>query len=645
MPDDPRVQELLDELLDRQATPEEVCGTCVELLPVVRERWRQICRARAELDALLPAGPYGGLPTLPPGGPSLPAVLGYEVEAVLGHGGMGVVYKARHLRLNRPVALKMMLAGAYAGPTERERFRREAAAVAALRHPNVVQVYDVGEADGRPYFTMELMEGGSLAQQLTGAPQPARQAAALVATLAGAVQAAHQSGVVHRDLKPGNVLLTADGAPKIGDFGLARRLDNGGGLTRTGAALGTPSYMAPEQAEGKAHAVGPGTDVYALGAILYELLTGRPPFLGETAAETVLQVIHQEPAPPSRLNTRVPRDLETVCLKCLEKGPQQRYPSAGALAEDLHRFQRDEPIVALPVGHGEHLLRWARRNPTGAALVVTVLALVGLALVGGLWLERERAERRAETARQEGRTWQAVEGALEQAAVFRQQGRWPEARAALEGAPTLLGTLAPADLRERLRQARADIATAAELEEIRLRLPAGSKGRRGARSAERVYAEAFRKYWVALTGPAEAAARVRSSAIRDTLVAFLHDWLYWVSDADRDALRALLDQADDDNWRRAYREVLALKRNNPEALKALAAAPQAPAQPPVLLSGLGGALLAVGQREETLALLREAQQRNPGDFWINYLLGLFWEEERPQVAVGYFRAAVGHAPR
>src|SRR5262249_52861520 len=184
----------------------------------VRARWRQICRARAELDALFPAGPYEDLPTLPPEGPPLPAVPGYEVETVLGHGGMGVVFRARHLRLNRPVALKMALAGSYPRPHERERFRREAEAVAALRHPNVVQVYDVGDADGRPYFTMEFLEGGSLAHKLTGIPQPARPAAQLVATLAEAVQAAHQSGIVHRDLKPGNILLTADGTPKIADF-------------------------------------------------------------------------------------------------------------------------------------------------------------------------------------------------------------------------------------------------------------------------------------------------------------------------------------------------------------------------------------------------------------------------------------------
>jgi hypothetical protein len=379
MPDDPRVQELLDELFERQITPEEVCNSCVELLPVVRERWRQICQARAELDALLPTGLDGGSPPLPPEGPlPLPTIPGYEVEAVLGTGGMGVVFRARHLRLNRIVALKMALAGAYAGPHERERFQREAEAVAVLRHPNVVQIHDVGDADGRPYFTMEYVDGGSLAQKLAGKPQPARESAALVATLAAAIQAAHESGVVHRDLKPANVLLTADGTPKVSDFGLARRLGGEAGLTHSGAAVGTPSYMAPEQARGQAAAVGPAADVYALGAILYELLTGRPPFRAETAVETVVQVIYQDPVPPSQLNATVPRDLETVCLKCLHKEPERRYVSAAALAEDLRRYLLGQVIAARPVGPLERAGKWIRRNRAvaslAAAAVVTLLA-------------------------------------------------------------------------------------------------------------------------------------------------------------------------------------------------------------------------------------------------------------------------------
>jgi serine/threonine-protein kinase len=217
---------------------------------------------------------------------------------------MGVVYRAFHLRLHRHVALKMLLVRAHALPADRERFEREAEAVAALRHPNIVQIYEVGDVSGQPYFTMELVEGGDLAEKIQGVPQPARQAAALVATLADAIHEAHQSGIVHRDLKPGNILLTEDGTPKVTDFGLARRLQGEGGLTLSGVPMGTPSYMAPEQARGDKGAVGPATDVYALGAILYELLTGRPPFRAESATATLQQVVADEPVPPARLNPK-----------------------------------------------------------------------------------------------------------------------------------------------------------------------------------------------------------------------------------------------------------------------------------------------------------------------------------------------------
>ena len=289
MPDDPRVQQLLQELLASDATPEVVCASCAELLPVVRERWRQVVRTRAELDAMFPpeTDSTSAQLTPHPDDNPFPDIPGYEVEAVLGTGGMGVVFKARHVRLNRVVALKMALAGAYAGARERERFQREAESIAALRHPNVVQIHDVGDSHGKPYFTMEYVEGGSLAEKLAGTPLPVRNAAALLANLAAAVHAAHASGIVHRDLKPANILLAADGTPKISDFGLARRLGGEAGLTRTGTALGTPSYMAPEQAKGTTGAVGPSADVYALGAILYELLTGRPPFRAESPLDTL----------------------------------------------------------------------------------------------------------------------------------------------------------------------------------------------------------------------------------------------------------------------------------------------------------------------------------------------------------------------
>jgi hypothetical protein len=386
MPDSPEVQELLDELLASEATPEEVCRSCPELLPRIRTRWRQICRAQRELDALFPPGLAQAADAWPRS-EALPRITGYAVEAVLGRGGVGIVFRARDLRLGRPVALKMLLAGSYAGPTELARFQREAEAIAGLCHPNIVQIHEVGDHEGRPYFTMELVDGGTLAQKLAGALQPVRWAAELVAALARAVAVAHSAGLIHRDLKPGNILLTADGSPKISDFGLARRQDDVN-LTRTGTAVGTPSYMAPEQASDAAGPVGPATDVYGLGAILYELLTGRPPFCAKTALETFQQVLADDPVAPSRLNPRVPRDLETVCLKCLQKEPHQRYPSASALAEDLQRYLLGQVVAARPVGHLERVGKWIKRNPTvallsGAAALALVAGTVASALFAG----------------------------------------------------------------------------------------------------------------------------------------------------------------------------------------------------------------------------------------------------------------------
>jgi serine/threonine-protein kinase len=250
--------------------------------------------------------------------PSPATVPGYEILGTLGKGGMGVVYQARHLALNRVVALKMILSGAHAATAERQRFRTEAEAVARLQHPGIVQIYEVGDHNGLPYLSLEYCPGGSLEKRLAGTPLPPREAGQLVEHLARAVQAAHDKHVVHRDLKPANVLLAEDGTPKVTDFGLVKRLDEAG-RTQTGAIMGTPSYMAPEQAGGKTKAVGPVTDVYALGAILYECLTGRPPFRGRRALDTLEQVRYFEPTPPRQLRLSIPRDLETICLKSSDK--------------------------------------------------------------------------------------------------------------------------------------------------------------------------------------------------------------------------------------------------------------------------------------------------------------------------------------
>jgi serine/threonine protein kinase len=328
----------------------------------------------------------------------LPVLSGYEVVGEIGRGGMGVVYKARQLSLNRPVALKMLQHGALAGASERSRFQAEAQAVGRLQHPNIVQVYEVAEQDGRPYFTMELMGGGALDRKLAGKPQPVRDAAELLLTLAQAIHASHRAGIVHRDLKPGNVLLTADGLPKVSDFGLAKFVvedvfaagtDNHTPSaphvhTRTGSIMGTPSYMAPEQAAGQTKEIGPATDVYALGAILYEMLTGRPPFEGPTFVETLEQVRQREPVAPRQLQPGVPRDLETICLKCLRKEPPHRYVSALAMVEDLQRFLAGQPIQARPVGRLHRAWKWTQRNPLKA---VTVAACSLLIMAFFLWFQ------------------------------------------------------------------------------------------------------------------------------------------------------------------------------------------------------------------------------------------------------------------
>ncbi len=347
----------------------------------------------------------------------LPLVPGYKILDLLGRGGMAVVYRAWQESLCRIVALKMISARVDALPEARERFRIEAEAVARLQHPNIVQVYEVGEHAGRPYLVMEFAGGGSLARRLAGTPLPPYEAAALVEKLARASHYAHGRGVLHRDLTPGNVLLQTEQSdrvgdekesshrlssfaiPKIGDFGLAKLLVGGSSLTQTGAVMGTPSYMAPEQAGGKTKAIGPAVDIYSLGSILYECLTGRPPGGGPTPLETVMQVVRDEPVSPRRLQPATPRDLETVCLKCLEKSPARRYTSALDLADDLGRWQRGEPIRARPVSTVERTAKWVRRRPLIAGLAAALILAVagGFSAVTALWLHAERHRQEAET--------------------------------------------------------------------------------------------------------------------------------------------------------------------------------------------------------------------------------------------------------
>lgn len=362
-------------------------------------QWREYLRQQFEAEAILrdraveslpPPDPqtsdFGGIP--PAGLPQQ-----YELLGVLGSGGMGVVYKARQTSLNRIVALKVLRCAS--DISELARLRVEAEAVARLQHPGVVQIFEVGERNGQPFLALEYVAGGTLAKRLAGQPQPPRDAATLVAKLADAVHYAHTQGVVHRDLKPGNVLL-ADNSnlksliPKIADFGIARILDTDARQTQTGTRLGTPSYMAPEQAAG-ATDIGPAADVWALGAILYDCLTGRPPFQGLSALETMDQVRTREPIPPARLQSQVPRDLDTVCLMCLRKDPSQRYATAKDLADDLGRFLAGQPVYARPIGPFGRCWRWAKRRPAVAGLLLTLVLTVvgGFSGVFGQWRRAE----------------------------------------------------------------------------------------------------------------------------------------------------------------------------------------------------------------------------------------------------------------
>jgi serine/threonine protein kinase len=417
-----------------------VCGMGGAFLPPTPPTFRLGAAVPAPLSG---RGPFSRAPfgAFPAGGP--PPVPGYEILGELGHGGMGVVYKARQTALNRLVALKMILP-ARASADDLERFRREARAVAALQHPNIIQIHEVGDCHGLPYFSLEFAAGGNLADRLTGKPQPPAACAALVETLARAIHYAHEHGFVHRDLKPSNILLSTPSPPsapltplppsptegrggsqnaslpfspgwergpggegllpKIGDFGLVRRFGTARGeatLTQADEMLGTPAYMAPEQVRGRSRDLGPAVDVYALGVILYEMLTGRPPFDAGEPFETMRLVLEQEPVPPRALQPKVPPDLETICLKCLEKEPPRRYPSALGLAEDLRRFQAGEPIVARPTPAWERAWKWVRRRPalaglSAAVVLVTVLAFAGIsAALVRAHAEWQRAEGKA----------------------------------------------------------------------------------------------------------------------------------------------------------------------------------------------------------------------------------------------------------
>jgi serine/threonine-protein kinase len=367
---DERLAVLLDDLTRQQRdgrTPnlEPISNENPDLADELRQLWAAAqmadALARSPKTTLLAPTENRPTPTEPP-----PTFGDFELGRELGRGGMGVVYEARQRSLNRVVALKMVLRGEFASHADRARFRAEAEAAARLVHPNIVQVYEVGDVAGQPYFAMQFVTGPTLSRQLAEGPLTPSEAAKLLAAVARGVEHAHRHGIVHRDLKPANVLLAADDTPKVTDFGLAKLAD-AGSFTQTGAIIGTPSYMAPEQARAEKQ-LGPTADIYALGAILYECLTGRPPFQAATALDTLLLVQEQDPVPPRLLNPKVPRDLETICLKCLEKSPGRRYASAADLAADLEAFGAGEPVAARPSGLVNYFDRLFQETPHAAVL-------------------------------------------------------------------------------------------------------------------------------------------------------------------------------------------------------------------------------------------------------------------------------------
>ena len=362
--------------------PADYADRFPEFLEVIDRIFREPLDPSRDTDASLDPTQDATPPASSSQALRLPQQVGnYLLVEEIGRGGMGIVYRAKQINLKRYVAVKMILAGDFANDRELQRFRAEAEAAARLEHPNIVSVYEVGNDNGRLFFSMALVKGGSLSALAAEGPVPARDAAHYIREIAGAIAYAHSKRVIHRDLKPSNILLDKDGRPKVTDFGLAKRMGDDSDLTVTGQVLGTPSYMPAEQARGDVAAISPLSDIYSLGAILYRLLAGRPPFQSASSVETLYEVIHHEPVALSQLIPNLPRDLETICFKCLDKSPSRRYQSAEQLADELTRFLNDEPILARPLSKPVRLARWCRKNPAIASMIAVTSIVLLLATI------------------------------------------------------------------------------------------------------------------------------------------------------------------------------------------------------------------------------------------------------------------------
>jgi serine/threonine-protein kinase len=614
----------------------------------------------------------------------LPQVAGYDILGILGHGGMGVVYRARQRSLDRYVALKMIRDAHLSAPDELLRFRAEALAVAQLTHPHIIQIHEIGEHDGLPYISLELVEGGTLDDWLGDRPQPIQDAAAFIEKIARAVQVAHARGLMHRDLKPANLLLDwgehvrertrlSQATPKIADFGLVKRIDSTEGLTLTGQVLGTPSYMAPEQANPSAGAVGPWTDVYALGAILYELLTGRPPFLGPTGMDTLRLVLEVEPVPLRRLRREVPADLETIVLKCLAKDPRRRYLSAEELAEDLRRFQAGEPIQARPVSLLARLSRRVQRNPVVAGLG-GVLALVLLGVLGAvLFLIHQDREHRRLGSELIGKLFQEVTDLEDKAQNNQQQGdpnkaliEFDKALAKLLSAEEHLRRMRDQDLwaletelevrlvgqREEtlavIEKNKREDAFVRALETVRLdllgvELDGGFKTDKG-RSLRRVLID--NGIPVGQVAPAElvAAVRARPRIQREILDALVECYLSSLDEKEATDLLSALDTLDD-NPDAHFARVCLLKEpenlldaNNVERLERL---------PLIYTIATSVRLAKRNNYEGATRLLRRAIIKKPDEFWLHLHLGFVLQARQPQApgaSLAAFSAAYALRP-